>query len=181
MLPLDTHCYKKLAYLTSLIEGEDEGRAPENLTLNNQQIMDCRTVTCLERAILLANFFIAANRYMGTPLDISLLMGLNSFGQRTVLVLRRMDSFWQLWNPSTADCLSFKQVPIQTGLFGFLGGQAKIKTEVIGQHDFEIPIVQVHQLVTPFNTLIYTGKDANFYAVDFDTTNADYWTPFLSR
>lgn len=49
-----------------------------------------------------------------------------------------------------------------------------------GAHDFDIPIDQVHQMVTSDNMYVFVAQDNNFYAVDFDFQNTGQWLPFLT-
>jgi hypothetical protein len=119
---IDVHSYKKLAYFVSLIPNEEPERDRENLILNNQEILIARKARNVEKAFLLANYFIAISKTMKTQ-DVNsvwVVFGLNQIGRKTACVLRKNKDLFELWNSETAESLVFKQVRLS----GFIEHQA---------------------------------------------------------
>ena len=73
----------------------------------------------------------------------------------------------------------FKQINLETKLFGFVTFNNGKKIEILGNHDFEIPLKQIYQIITPTNILINKAEDKDFLQTDFNLMESNQWVSFF--
>ena len=70
---------------------------------------------------------------------------------------------------------------LNTKLFGLFDVQNGKKIEILGNHDFEIPLKHVHQIVTTNNVFINTSPTDEFFSIDFDIMSSSNWTSLFPK
>lgn len=110
--PFDEFTHKKLAYYVSLIEDEQNVRELQNLTLTNQQVIQGRKARNIEKAFLLANYYLAIEKEPESS-HIFIVIGQNKFGNRVACVMKKQNKYYEIWNPQNAEVIVLKQVSLK--------------------------------------------------------------------
>jgi hypothetical protein len=176
----DPFVFKKLAYVVSLIQTEENGRELHNVSIDNQAVLDCLKARNCEKAFLLANLMKAV---VGSECanDVNVLIGSDRVGKRVAVVLVSKNSFWEIWNPENSDCIVFQQTSVSKGFFSIFGDNQSFKTEVLNQHDFEMPFERVLQIITCENVFVFANEDNEFTAVDFRFRKNNSWVSVFDQ